>query len=511
MTDWTAGYVADIGYTFGYYPELNPLRVKLAFLNAGLVFPEIGAACELGFGQGMSANMHAAASVTQWHGTDFNPAQADFAQELARVCDNNAQLHDAGFAEFCTRDDLPEFDYIGLHGIWSWINDENRSVIVDFIRRKLKVGGVVYISYNTQPGWAAMTPMRDLLTEHAEVMGHAGQGILPRIDGALAFAEKLFATNPSYAKANPGVIERLKSLKSHNRNYLAHEYFNRDWLPMSFSHMAQWLAPAKVGYACSANYLDHIDALNLSVEQQGLLQEIPDAMFRQTVRDFMVNQQFRKDYWVKGARTLTPLAQAEAQSTQKVMLVVPRADVSLIVNGALGESKMQEVIYAPILDALADYKPKTLGQIEQAVKDKGVLFAQVLQAVMVLAGNGSLAAVQDEALVPKAKKQTDKLNTHLMHLARGSADVPYLASPVTAGGITVDRFQQLCLLALSQGKKQPTDWAQLAWQILSAQGQRLVKDGKTLETAEDNIAELTRQATNFAAKQLPILKALQVV
>lgn len=36
MSDWTAGYVADIGYTYGYYTELNPLRVRLAFLNAGL-------------------------------------------------------------------------------------------------------------------------------------------------------------------------------------------------------------------------------------------------------------------------------------------------------------------------------------------------------------------------------------------------------------------------------------------------------------------------------------------
>lgn len=32
MSDWTAGYVADIGYTYGYYSELNPLRVQLAFL-----------------------------------------------------------------------------------------------------------------------------------------------------------------------------------------------------------------------------------------------------------------------------------------------------------------------------------------------------------------------------------------------------------------------------------------------------------------------------------------------
>jgi|GEM_PF-6017078 hypothetical protein len=43
MTDWTAGYVADIGYTFGYYTELNPLRLQLAFLNAGLVASATGA------------------------------------------------------------------------------------------------------------------------------------------------------------------------------------------------------------------------------------------------------------------------------------------------------------------------------------------------------------------------------------------------------------------------------------------------------------------------------------
>eukprot|EP01034_Spumella_vulgaris_P041136 gene41136-50907_t len=117
MSDWSSGYVSNIGYTYGLYAELNPLRIKLAFLNAGLAFPEVGTACELGFGQGVSINMHAAASVTEWHGTDFNPSQAAFAQELATASDAHAQLHDQSFAEFCNRPGLPDFDFIGLHGI----------------------------------------------------------------------------------------------------------------------------------------------------------------------------------------------------------------------------------------------------------------------------------------------------------------------------------------------------------------------------------------------------------
>ena len=511
MSDWTAGYVADIGYTYGYYTELNPLRVRLAFLNAGLVPPEMGAACELGFGQGMSANLHAAASVVQWSGTDFNPAQAGFAQELARVAESGAQLFDEAFDAFCSRPELPEFDYIGLHGIWSWISDENRTVIVDFIRRKLKVGGVLYISYNTQPGWAAMVPMRDLLTEHAEVLGADGAGIVHRIDSALAFADQLLAANPAYARANPQIAERIQRIKAQDRHYVAHEYFNRDWQPMAFAKMAQWLEPAKLQWACSAHYLDAIDAVNLSAEQQALLAGIPDPMFRQTTRDFCVNQQFRKDYWVKGARKLSALEQAEALRAQRILLVQPRADVSLKVTGSLGEANLQQAVYGPILDQLADHKTKSLGDLEKALQPSGIRFVQINEAVMVLASAGVVLAVQGDEATAKAKKRTDRLNTHLMTKARSSNELNYLASPVTGGGVTVPRFQQLFLLAKQHGHKQPQDWANFVWNLLAMQGQRLIKDGKTLETPEDNLAELTRQAIEFAEKRLPILKALQIV
>lgn len=511
MSDWTAGYVADIGYTFGYYPELNPHRSRLPFLNSGLICPEFSAACELGFGQGVSANFHAAGSTAQWCGTDFNPAQAGFARELAEISGTGALLVDEAFTDFVSRPDLPDFDFIGLHGIWSWVSDDNRKVIVDFIRRKLKVGGVLYISYNTLPGWAAFAPMRHLMTEHAEVIGSAGRGIVSRINDAIEFADKLLATQPIFLRANPLVAERIKQIKEQNRHYLAHEYFNRDWHPMHFATMAEWLEPAKVQYACSANYLDHVPALNLTPEQQTFLNEIPDPMFRQSVHDFMVNQQFRRDYWVKGARRLSPLEQSELVREQKIMLTAARSDVSLKVTGALGEANMSDAIYNPILDTLADHKAITLGKLYDEVKGKGVTLPHVVQAVMVLTGAGHLASIQDEQASAKARKRTDKLNQFLLDKARSSNDHNFLVSPATGGGFNVNRFQQLFLLALGQGKKQSAEWAQFASQILGAQGQKLIKEGKTLETPEENLAELAGQAKTFQEKQLPILKALQIV
>lgn len=511
MNDWNAGYITDIGYTYGYYNELNPLREKFAFLTAGLNVAPCRTACEIGFGQGVSVNIHAASQPdTAYWATDFNSAQAGFAQTVAAASGANVKLFDQSFAEFCSRDDLPGFDSIGIHGTWSWINDENRAVIVDFIRRKLNVGGVLYISYNTLPGWAPMVPMRHLLTEHAAIMAAPGQAVVGRIDGAIAFAEKLMALNPMYARANPIVAERLKGIAAQNRHYLAHEYFNRDWRPMPVADMAKWLAPAKLNYACSAHYMDHVNAANLTADQQAFLREIPDTLFRETVRDYMTNQQFRRDYWVRGGRSLTPLEMVDALRQQRLVMVTARPTEALKFRGALGEVTPTAAIYEPILDAFADNQHKTLGQVEQLVKDKNVNLAQLREAAIILTGAGVLHPAQDDAVIARAKSNTDKLNAYLIDKSRSSNDINFLASPVTGGGIAISRFNQMFLKAISTGKKTPAEWAALTWEILASQAQLILKDGKPLQTAEANLAELTEQANSFADKQLPVLKALGV-
>jgi hypothetical protein len=509
--DWTAGYVADIGYTFGYYGELNPLRARIALLNAGLALPKHEVACELGFGQGLSVNIHAAASATNWYGTDFNPTQTAFAQELAAVSGANATLYDDPFTEFCSRTDLPDFDYIGLHGIWSWISDSNRAVITEFVRRKLRVGGLLYISYNTMPGWAAFAPMRHLMTVHADMFGSDARGIVSKVDGAIDFAEKLLSVNPAFAKANPHVPDRLQKMKAQNRSYLAHEYFNRDWHPMHFATMASMLESAKLQYACSAHYFDSVDAVNFTADQQALLNEAPQGTFRESVRDFMVNQQFRRDLWVKGARRISVADQTEALRKERVVLVSARQDVSLKINSTLGELSMNEEVYNPLLDFLSDHKARTLAQIEQAMKQRSISFAQIVQAVLVLMGTNHLSAAQDEEIVAQSRRHTDRLNTHVISKSRNSNELLHLASPVTGGGLPVSRFQQLFMNAIAHGQKTPQEWANFAWKVLDAQGQRIIKDGKAVDSPQENLSELETHAQGFASVRLPILKALQVI
>src|SRR5208283_2524002 len=131
MSDWTSGYVSDVDYTYGYYRELSPPLLSLALLNRGVIasLDRPLRYLEIGYGQGLSLNIHAAACPGEFWGTDFNPAHAGNAKEMAEASGSGARVFDLSFAELAARDDLPEFDVIGVHGIWTWVSDENRTII----------------------------------------------------------------------------------------------------------------------------------------------------------------------------------------------------------------------------------------------------------------------------------------------------------------------------------------------------------------------------------------------
>lgn len=511
MSDWHAGYTAETNYTYGYYTELNPLRAQLLLLSAGIKPPATRTACELGFGQGITVNIHAAASNTQWYGNDFNPAQTAFAQEAADVAGSGAVLSEQSFEHFCARADLPDFDYIGLHGIWSWISPDNQHVIVDFLARKLKPGGVLYISYNTQAGWAAMAPIRDLLDLHGRVMSAPGQDIRSRVGNAMAFVKHMLALKPRYLLANPNITQRVEQFGAMDPNYLAHEFFNAYWQPVAFSALAPVLGAAKLEFAAPVAYSEHVHALNVTPEHMEFLAAIPDLAFRETTRDFLVNQQFRQDYWVKGARRIGGYEQALALRQLRIMLVAPRELVTMKVAGALGEAAMDEAVYGAVLDLLAGHRAHSIGELEQRLQGVVADLGALLQVIMVLAHKACISLVQDDDAIALARPKTDRLNRHLLQMAPGRTDLMALASPVTGGGIIVTHMQQLFLLEASQGRVDPDGWAQAASVAMLRLNQMMTKDGVTALEGDERMSELLVHARHFAGTILPVLQLLGVI
>jgi hypothetical protein len=509
--DWSEGYITE-EYTFGYFPELSPGILRLECLSAGLAPPSSKNLryLELGYGQGVTINMHAAAVPGEFWGTDFIPTQAAFARALADASGSGAVLLDDSFAELAQRSDLPEFDIIALHGIWSWVTDENRRIIVDIIRRKLRVGGLVYISYNCLPGWGATAPLRHLIKLYGDLASSDVASMVDKLDAGMKFTQQVVDAGARYFRDTPSAVKKLKAMGPADRHYYSHEYFTSDWHLMTFSDMARVLDGAKLTFAASGTMLNHIDSLNLHDEGQKLLAVIKHPILRQSVRDYLVDEQFRRDIFVKGPRRLSGRERLEMLRAQMFVLIVHPDDIPKTVNWVLGEAVLQEALYRPVIEVLAEenYAPKTLGHLIDHAKLKSLQFSQLFEVLLVLVGAHYVRPAQEVANI--SRQRCTALNRYLCERARSDDDIGPLVSPVMGGGIQVERAEKLFLLAAQHGKETVSEKAVYVWELLSAQGDSVVKEGKMLQTPDENIAVLTQAATKFAEKRIPVLRALGI-
>ena len=508
--DWTSGYISELPYTMGFFRELTPGIQNFALGVKGVAFGgtacESFTYCELACGQGVSMVLLAAAHPgAQFYATDINPTHIAHARRLAAQTGvSNVTFFDDSFEELAARD-LPETDCIAVHGIYGWVSPETRLGIVAFIRKRLKVGGVLYVSYNALPGWAMATPLRDLLKTHAS---GSSAPITQRIEAAIDFATRMEAVGAKCFQANPTLKPRLDLFAGMSRTYIAHEYLAHHSYPMYFRDVAQQLSAAKLEFVGSAHLTDHIDALNLTAEQSQLLAETPDPMVQETLRDFMTNQQFRRDLYVRGPFRLGLMDQLEQLRGMRFTLSQKAADTPRTIVGHNGEVWLQPEIYDPIINGLSD-GPTTLRQLGDMPDLSAMDASSVLQALAILVGAN--AAQPSHAHGPAAeaarKQSTEQFNRAIMELSRRSEDYTHLASPVTCGGVEVDRIDQLFLLAKRNNQ---TDAPAFVWNVLLAESQRVTRDGELLHTAEENIAELQARFTSFTNERLPILQQLEI-
>ncbi len=511
MSNWSDGYFTQSTYTYGYYRELSPTYQRFCLLARGFAAPEPSEDdihCELGYGQGVSVNIHAAATPGKFIGTDFNPAHAANANELLKASTADAKFFDDSFEQL-TEKNLPQFDSISLHGIWSWISSENQKIIVEFARKNLKPGGIFYNSYNCFPGWAAKSPMRELFILY-DKYAHNSSNTYKRIEEALNFTDELFKANPAYAMIVPEVKTAFEQTRKLDHDYLAHEYFNRDWICMYFTEVAEMLDAAKLEFACSAVLLDFFDGLNFPQPAREFLDKIENPVMREQARDYFVNQQFRKDLYIRGARHLNPFDRLQRLMNTKYVLLTA-GEISLKLRTNLGEANLSREIYDPLIEYLREdnFAPKDLNKFVATHPEIPV--NAIEQAIIILVHANAAAPCQSDSAIALVKNRCDKLNDYFYSRARFSGDINFLASPVTGAGVPVDRIAQLLIPAWKSGNKDAKKLSQELWKIFDAQGQRLIMSGKTLETPEENLNEFEKIAKNFLEKILPIFKVLQII
>ena len=126
----------------------------------------------------------------------------------------------------------------------------------------------------------------------------------------------------------------------------------------------------------------------------------------------------------------------------------------------------------------------------------------------ILVGMGHLAPCQDEDAIKQVRARSDKLNAEILRRSVFSRDIAYLAAPVIGGAVSVNRIQQLFLLAKTRKHSDP---ATFVWDIFKENGERMLKEGKVIDSEEENLQELKASYSSFHEKAIPLLKAMGVV
>ena len=503
MSDWSAGYVTEVGYPYGYYRDLTPHNLALAALSKGVAAPGLDGApvrvLELGCGQGYSANLIAAANpAIDYTAIDFNPAHIAGASALAAEAGTkNARFREASFEEFANDKGEAPFDVITLHGVYSWVSAEQRAHVIRIAREKLRPGGILYVSYNCYPGWAASVPIHRLFADVAAGSPH--EPVEVRIANAFHIFKVLGRNGARFLEANPAVAERFGQLEPLPVNYLAHEFLNANWTVFHSADVNRDMAQAKLTFVGSARILDHLDPLNLTDAQQHLLNQVKDPARREWFRDLIVNQEFRRDIFIKGAYepAASPL---ERWRDLRFALTSRAQDIELKIKGQLAEATLAPETYGALLEKL-DSGPASLRQLIEQPKLNALGPAALQNHLLILLAQGACQLALPALAEATRMKTTESFNRAILARAPRDSTYGFLASPVTGTGVAIDRIGQLALLAMSEGHANREDFI----------SRMLNENPPARRDAEPTLAEPLRGAlARFDENKLPVLKRLKI-
>ena len=512
-TEWAHGYVTDVQYTAGFYRETAPLWLKFltVFVNQRQSYKENFAFCELGCGQGMNLNLIAAVNPSDsFYGVDFNPSHIANARKVAEEAGlTNVKFYEEDFLEIAGHppDRWPPFDYIVLHGVYTWVNRDVQKAIMKFIASRLKPEGIVYISYNALPGWAAAGPTRKIIYEFAKrTPGRSDE----RFRAAIDFIGRLKQAGALFFNVYPSEVARIDKLKNQDMNYLPHEYLTDDWYLHYHIDVANDLLSAKCDYIGSATFTDNIHS-TLSEPSRQILASITDTGLRETVRDLMVNQFFRRDVFVKGRNLMLPQEHLQAIQKLKFCLIVPKEEVKLEFNVGYGKVTGKEEVYRPVIEALAT-SPMTIGELNGLPELKERPVASILEICLLLM-HSTQAHLISEGGKGRAQETARRFNqTILRRAVMGGASAGIIASPVIGNGVNLDLVQMIVAQVFIQ---QPTiqfnTLVNEVWKVMESQGRKFIKEGKVLETVEENQKELSDKMRDFVDRRVPLLKMLKVI
>jgi predicted O-methyltransferase YrrM len=190
---------------------------------------------------------------------------------------------------------LGTFDYILVHGVYSWVPEPVREHILRLCGALLAPHGIAYVSYNVLPGWRSRGMLRDMLLHHCrDAQTPAG-----RLAKARELLELLGAGLVGDGRPEAEVLRReLQYLREARGSYLYHEYLEATNAPETFSAFMDRAQGHGLRYLADAR-LHTLFPTSLNAAAQTVLDRFETQSQMEQYMDFFTLRPFRRSLLVR--------------------------------------------------------------------------------------------------------------------------------------------------------------------------------------------------------------------
>lgn len=136
------------------------------------------------------------------------------------------------------------FDTIICHGVYSWIPEALREILLQVVAERLAPDGLATISFNVLPGWRLFQIARDSLILHARLQSAGAD----RAAQAREFIDRLSSESNGRYSFGRFWRDEARRIAAGGDDYIAHEMFERDNEPIAFADFCDALDRRGLAY-----------------------------------------------------------------------------------------------------------------------------------------------------------------------------------------------------------------------------------------------------------------------
>ncbi|HEY8950022.1 MAG TPA: methyltransferase regulatory domain-containing protein, partial [Rhizomicrobium sp.] len=389
--------------------------------------------CELHCGSAVTATLLAGCNpLGDFHAVDTRAPLLERGRKLAADANvRNIAFHELGIEQALSAS-FPMFDYIVLNGIYSWVPLMERGLILAFVRKFLKPGGAVLVTYNARPGWNRLDPFRRIFREATR-----GKNVDPKARFEAAreiYAKLLEAKAPAIAATGitPAAISEIERIPL---EVIAADYANDFAEPLYATEAFSDFAAIDCVFAGPIEMSESAAVLMQHEPFKSAMERMPHAAGRELAKDMLRDTHFRRDVFVRGGRRMAADNRAMVMTGLAFALEQSAATTRYESNMPYGDIRFDNPHAQALVGAL-ERAPRTLGDLIADGMARGTEADAIVANVHALLLTGQIRPVY--RATPDAEKSARALRAAIRDRAGTPDAIGFLPSAYgTAFGVPV--------------------------------------------------------------------------